>query len=391
MKTSVQPVDPRLSQAALHHLERARAHLIIHQPFFGVLALRLKLVEDPNRKTLAVDGRHIFYNPNYVDLLNDEDPTLIRSAFAHEIMHCVLGHHKRMKNRNPKKWNIAADYATNEMLAKAGFTLHKSWCHNRAFYDKSAEQIYDLLVDGDGDKDGGSDPSGEEPLDELMSPSDDDQYGDENPGHAKDDVLDWETAAVGAANIAKMRGKLPGALQRYVDEITSNKVTWQQQLAEFSTDVGRNDYSWSRPNRKMLVHGLYLPSLYSEEMGDMVVVVDTSASIHNKILQLFGGEIDAMRRAVNPRKTYVIYCDARVQHVDTFEQYDDFKLNSRGGGGTDFVPPFDYVTQHGIDPACLIYLTDLEGRFPSEPDYPVLWATIEDHPVPFGRKILIEE
>jgi len=48
-------------------LTRARATLILDQPFFGALALRLHLVEDENTKTMSVDGKTIRYNPDFVN------------------------------------------------------------------------------------------------------------------------------------------------------------------------------------------------------------------------------------------------------------------------------------------------------------------------------------
>ena len=48
----------------------------------------------------------------------------------------------------------------------------------------------------------------------------------------------------------------------------------------------------------------------------------------------------------------------------------------RGGGGTAFIEPFARVEEEGIAPAFLVYLTDMDGRFPDEaPGFPVLWAS----------------
>ena len=70
------------------------------------------------------------------------------------------------------------------------------------------------------------------------------------------------------------------------------------------------------------------------------------------------------------------------------------ELTPRGGGGTDFRPAFHWVEEHGIAPAALIYLTDLEcTHFPDEPGYPVLWARIgQCHAEPlFGQLIDIRD
>ena len=41
---------------------KARSRLILDQPFFGTLCLRLKPVETEDMPTGAVHGEHLFYN-----------------------------------------------------------------------------------------------------------------------------------------------------------------------------------------------------------------------------------------------------------------------------------------------------------------------------------------
>ena len=50
----------------------------------------------------------------------------------------------------------------------------------------------------------------------------------------------------------------------------------------------------------------------------------------------------------------VIYCDAAVQGVEEFGASEPIELSPKGWGGTDFVPPFKWVEENGIEPKCLI-------------------------------------
>ena len=44
------------------------------------------------------------------------------------------------------------------------------------------------------------------------------------------------------------------------------------------------------------------------------------------------------------------------------------------------------VEENGIEPKCLVYLTDLCcSSFPPAPDYPVLWVTDSRKTAPFGE------
>jgi predicted metal-dependent peptidase len=353
-------------------LTRARTQLILDHSFFGQLALRLPLVEKPAVKTAAVDGRHIFYNPEFVASLPSGQ---VKTLLAHEVMHCVFDHMGRRNDRSPRKWNQAGDYVINQTLKDSGFEPIPVWLQNNVYKDMSTDEVYSLLPD-EPDGDGPGDP-----LDNCM---------DGDPDDMADNAIDWKIATVQAANVARMEGKLPAALARFVEELTTPKLDWRAMLRRFITETSRDDYTWQRPNKRFLAQGFYLPTLYSETMGEIVVVIDTSGSITQEMLNTFGGEIKSIVQSSRPSKTYVIYCDAAVNHVDEFGPNDDLKFDMHGGGGTDFCPPFAYVADKAIEPVCLVYLTDLYGPFPQAPEYPVMWVATTKDVAPFGETVPID-
>lgn len=368
-----------INQEAAKKLTTARAQLILNHGFFGMLALRMRLVERPGIKTLAVDGRTIFYNPVFV--MEELSDSLTRAALAHEIMHPALDHLSRLNERNAKKWNMACDYAINLLLEEAGFEIGKSWLLNKAYAGMSADQIYQLIPDPPENDDGNSD-GGPGPLDEMLP-------GD--PSTAAADAIDWKIATIQAAEQVKNSGKLPAQLQRLVEEAAQPRVDWRDQLRRFMTQIGRDDYSWSRPNRRFLSAGLYLPGAYSENMGEVVIGIDTSGSIDDKTLQAFAAEIRAITAMTRPSKVHVVYCDAEVNHVDEFGPHEEIQLKPHGGGGTAFEPVFDYVEENDIKPECLVYLTDLYGDHGfAPPPYPTLWACTTNQVASFGDTIEIE-
>lgn len=366
-----------MNNTVLQQLTRARTALVLDQPFFGVLALRLKLVEEPSVKTAAIDGKHIFYNPEFIAGLS---PAETLTLIGHEVMHCVYDHIGRRGARDPRKYNKAGDYVINQALLDANFSPIKDWLHNPAFAGMSSEEVYNLLPDED-DGDGKGPGDDGEALDEVMD-------GDSEATEA--DATDWKVATVQAAEAAQAMGKLPASLKRLVDDLLAPKVDWRAILQRFVAETSKNDYSWTRPNRRFIHQGLLLPTLHSENMGAIVVAIDTSGSIDQHTLNTFGSEIKAIVQGVRPEATTVIYCDAAINHVDTFGPNDELHFEMHGGGGTDFRPPFDLVEESGEMPVCMVYLTDGYGPFPKDPGYPVLWVMTTDVVAPFGETVAIQ-
>ena len=348
----------------LKAISAARTGLILDSPFFGALALRLKVKIDPSCNTAYTDGTVLGFSPDFVDGLTAQE---LKGLIAHEVLHCACAHPYRKGNRDHKKFNIAADFAINGELKRAGFSLPAGALLNDEFDGKSAEWIYDRLPpDSDGDGDG------------------------EQPGDGEQETLteqDWQEATNQAAAVAG--GSMSGGLKVFASEATKPPVNWKSILARFVQETSKTDYSWQRPNKRYFSSGIYMPSLYSQAMGHVVIAVDTSGSIDQTALSQFQTEMRAIFSEVQPSRVDVLYCDTEVNKTDSFGPGELVTLEAEGGGGTAFDPVFEAIDE---TPACLIYLTDLGvwGDFPQETDYPVLWATYgTSEPAPWGETVPI--
>jgi predicted metal-dependent peptidase len=350
-------------------MTRARASLILDQPFFGTLALRLHMSESDQHKTMATDGRRLIYNPKWVNSLPIGE---VKGVVAHEVMHVVYNHPGRRGAREPGRWNRACDYAINTTLIDAGFELPKGGCIDAQYKGMTADQIYNMLPPGDKDDD----------PDDLMD-------GEAEP-LSPEEVRDWKVAVIQAASEAKKAGQLSNGLSRLIDDIVEPKADWRALLRQFVTERSNADYDWSRPNKRMLSLGFCLPSLYSERCGTIAVFKDISCSIDKETSAAFSAEIRAICEDIRPEHLLVLYVDTEIQKIEEFADGEFTELDNFIGGGTDFRPPFKYVEEHDISPVCAIYLTDLEGPFPSEAPYPVLWCTINELVAPFGDTVTID-
>jgi predicted metal-dependent peptidase len=358
---------------------RARSAIIMSSIFFGCLLVKLQPKADASVDTMATDGVHIFYNPDFVTNISDAH---LKGVMIHEVLHCALGHHARMGDRDHHKWNMACHYAINPIVVEGGFSLPPEGLDDPAYHGMSAEEIYSKLPDSPDSGDGAQGWN----------------FGGVMPGSAAgdkessaDEVQKWKNAVAEAANVARMQGKMPVGLDRLVDTYLQSKLPWQELLARFVHAVTKNDFNWSRPNKAYMVnYGLYLPTLHSEACGSVALAIDTSGSIGDKELSEFAAELNGVLEQVRPERVTVIYCDAAVQHVEEFtpDQY-PVKLTAKGGGGTDFEPVFNYANENLPDIQCLIYLTDLEGSFPeAEPSYPTMWiSNSTKDTAPFGQVV----
>ena len=404
-------------------IAKARASLLLSHPFFGFILMKLIPVENKAFPTMATDGVNMYYNPDFVSSLSMKK---LRTGLAHECLHPAFKHNFRRGARDPKEWNIDCDLAINPILVESGFTLGDNWLLEKRFYNMSAEMIHRIRMrerqeqkGGDSKQQGSpqSSPQGDgnsqspsKPCDGhshehgcggvLDFPGEDDKDGKPATQAEKDKAsTEWQVTISQAAAFAEAQGNLPGQLKRFVDQFRVPSVTPWDILRRFIEQAAKNDHNWMRPSKRYVSSGFYLPSIRSNELGDLVVAVDTSMSIKQHVLDRFGGHLVAMLHAVKVEKVHVIYCDVKVKGTEEFSSDDiPLKMKSEGGGGTDFRPPFKWVEDESIQPACLIYLTDGEcNRFPEDPGYPVLWAIdkqedwVDKKHVPFGEKIAIGE
>lgn len=382
-------------------------------PFWGNLIMTFDVQQSLAIQTMATDGKVLQYNPYYVD---QQDEIIVRTDLAHEACHKLFLDSFRRGSRDHKLWNVATDYRINLTLKDSGLKLGYDYLLDERFRGWDAEKIYDFLKNNPDDpasqqaqaqggcgcgglKDHPSTKSGEpsngEGEGQQPAGGDGDGDGDgEGQGGNMTDV-DFGEAEVlmeiaAAANFAKSQGNMPGALAQHIKEILDPKISWEQVLQEFMEQCQTNDFSWQIRDRRMSETPAFVPALESEGVDTFVVAVDTSGSTRSFLGQ-FLAEVSAIGKLLKFNKLVVIFCDAKVQHVDEYGP-EDLPIKPGklyGGGGTDFRPVFHYVEEQMLMPKGMVFLTDTYGSFPDSPDYKVLWVVpAKEHgSVPFGEML----
>jgi predicted metal-dependent peptidase len=134
--------------SSVARIQKARTALLLDHPFFGTLLFRLGARARSSIATMATDGVSLYFNPEFVETLSSAE---LIGTLAHETMHPAQ-HQTRRGSRNPKRWNMACDYAINPLLVDAGLTLPKNVLLDDRFRGMSAERIYNLLEAEEGNE-----------------------------------------------------------------------------------------------------------------------------------------------------------------------------------------------------------------------------------------------
>ena len=344
----------------------SRSQLILNEPFFGVLSLKLKVRERDDCKTASTDGTHLDFNAKFVE---KQDASQLLGLIAHEVLHCANNHMTRRNGRDPDRWNIACDHAINHILLDCGFVLPDGGLHDPQYRDMSAEAIYELLPEDAG-----------KPCKWGHVTDADNSAIDVDAGQLE---VDWNLAVQQAAEIARQAGKLPGSIERLVDKLGKATIDFRDHLWPFFAATTKNDFTWRRPHRAYISEDEYFPSMHDEGPGTYVVAMDTSGSTYNQIHK-FLSEIVAIHNDMRPERMVFIQCDtqvdeARIVDVTADEELTQDILNVAGGGGTLFQPVFDWVRDNYIEPEGMVFFTDLcpADEYPDEPPYPVIWVSTD--------------
>ena len=397
----------------MNPMRKARTSLVYARPWWGSLALRLRLQECPDVQTASTDGKTVLWNPHWFNAL----PSRQREAvLAHEVSHCALGHIWRIGDRDVRLANLAADHVVNLDLLEAGFSLPDGAQADPRFAGMSFEEVYDLLASETTQQNGGSNGDSASDGDEggnsakgdprkgggfngnfgAMDNSDQGSGDDAQAGASESLRHEWEVSARVAASVsASGVGEIPASLRREMDRAVRPKESLESILQKhlsalrkhvlFATSetlgASRTDSARASPGP--------VPT-------EVVLAVDTSGSIGSEELGMFQRLTTAVALCpAAPETLHVIYCDAQVHRVDSWSAGDLPEFYPEGGGGTMFQPVLDEIESRSLQPDVLIWLTDMMACDLGslvEPVWPVVWARTGSASwpnAPFGDQVVM--
>lgn len=398
-------------------IQQMRGKLILQKPFYGSLILQMKLRELPGLGTFGTDGRALLYDPVFSKTLNDKE---LLGVLCHEATHVAALHPIRRRSRNHGLWNVACDVEVNHVVVNMEyFTLPANAIPGET---GTAEMHYDKMYDeakknscscgqpqegeGEGDSEeeggdgGGSSPETSERNQDcphhgkgwgckIMEP----ELG---PGETWKDVAEEIKDNVrNAVTSARMAGKLPAGMERFIDDFLTPKLQWDEILRRFVESVYEQYRTWSRPNRRYLHRGVALPGTgHKARVSEIAIAIDTSGSIGNTELQQAAAEVRSVLEECYPADTTIpiIWFDSTT-YVDYVTRED--VLVPKGGGGTRFAAIMERFEEDAMTQKGLVVITDgYCGDFGEEPEVPVLWVVFgsyaDSFEPPFGEVVELE-
>ena len=354
-------------------LTTARVGLLLKAPFFGNMATRMQLIDASDWcPTAATNGRNFYYNRKFIEKLSIKK---LEFLFGHEICHCVFDHFGRVGSRDRQLSNIAQDFAVNQILVdeRIGDKITEvKICYDPKYRGMAWEEIYDELM-----KNAKQMPMEQylkqlgELLDEHIKEGDgqggegdEDKDGKGRPGLSKEDaqrIKDEIKEAMIQSAAAAGAGKTPAGIMRMIKDLTEPKIDWRTLVRQEIQSIVRNDYSFTRPNRKSMHSGAVLPGLKEATTIDVGIAIDMSGSIGYEDASVFLGEIKGIMDQYEDFKINLWCFDTQIynhKEITHDEAHELIEYEPQGGGGTDFEINWEFMKENGITPKKFIMFTD---------------------------------
>lgn len=376
------PTPEELQEEVEDKIRKAKLSLMLDTStvFFCSLLANLKLIIDEGCKTAATDGVHLWFAPSYV--LKWDGPHML-GLLLHEVMHVALQHMSRrtLQNLDARIWNYACDYYIDMYLTSLGYKVPDALI-DHSFAGLSAIQIYDELLKNP------PPPCQTFRLD-LVLIGDKGDLSEAEKDELEETAITNVTKAVIQADMAGKPGTVPADIRTLLEERLDPKLPWEAIFQNHMSQHAKDDYSWSRPNRRFMPE-LYMPIMKSDSLNAIFFSRDVSGSMTIPWLEAITCEMQYVWDVLKPIQLRVTDFDTEV-HRDTVHAIgDEFEpLELFGGGGTDVTPIIEMIRAES--PEIAVIFTDGDFHMPDLSNlYTDLIWVIVDHPAftaPFGTVI----
>lgn len=350
-------------------------------PYLAEALYTLVAVESDAISRMSCDeGWRIYINPNWLRAAPVHD---IGAELVHLLWHLLRDHSQRARSVGVDRataaaWQNAADITIEYSLS--GDALSPAHLPGASTfeldYGLSTEEYFALLSGLPADADA-NEPRGDDAG--CGSCADGIPRAHEIP--ANSDVRAVTTieaqairrrVAIEYQDHMRQRGHQPGDDLRWIKSILEPTVPWPLLLGRavrgaLGWAAGRGDYTYRRPSRRASSNPeLVLPG-QQRRIPRVAMIVDTSASVDDGLLERTLGEVDSVIAALGVPGTSVnVYSvDAAVHNVSQVRRARDIELV--GAGGTDLRIGLIAAERQRPRPELVIIFTDGDTPWPETP------------------------
>lgn len=320
--------------------------------------------------TAATNGTEIIYNPNFMNQLGEEYWifVILHETWHIAFNHCSMLQDSRIKNKNPILWNIAGDYVINLILQKAGFNIPDMALVNDKYDNMTTEQVYESLL-----------KESEKQIEQLKQNnilSEDLK----KPELSKEEYqIQIENILAQAATAARVNnndpGTIPGEINVAIEKLFNPLLPWHIILRKFLTSLNKNDYSFSKLNRRFLNTKYRMPSLHSDSLGKIAMAIDMSGSVSDKETTQFISDVYSVIHSIKPEELSLVQFDTNIKSINKIKTVRDLnKVEFTGRGGTSVTEVIKWAKENKPDVICIF--SDGYFNIPDkslDPKIPVLW------------------
>ena len=417
------------------NLESIKRKLLVKYPFFGSVVANSNFIAEPAVGTAGTDGKTIYYNPNFIESITDDQQIF---TFAHEICHIAFEHIFRSEGKNKCLWNIATDSVVNAFLKQDGLPIVEGGIDIPEAINYDAEEMYKKLLEKNkqqqqlnGQKNAQNQKGGQK-QDGSSIESLQEEEKQQDVGHDTHSMWDkaiekryQEKQQHSDENQNKEQEKKNNEVIKKLTELgekkafKQNKIERKKQLEELRnslasrshgygnttngerrniTNIGTSeplidwrrllkeaveyDVDWSYQNAR-IEDGVV--TAYLEEMPrpETEIVLDTSGSINETLLRNFLREC---KNILQTSKVKVGCFDTQFYGFTEIKDVSDIdNLEFYGGGGTDFNVAVNAFTRRVENK---IIFTDGVADMPSTP-IDAIWIVFGEAKInPIGGKVI---
>ncbi len=334
-------------------LEKIRIGFLFDHPFLSVLALSLPFVlRDNAHEAFETDGSRLYFDASKAARYAKEE---LKYLYAHILLHVLLKHAYRIGERDGTLWNRSCDIVINLLLQsfeRVGAMPEDEVALER-FEQMSVEEVYHALYRESSEAQG-------KPDEQNPTQSKRDLIEQQGVDEAAQESLD--ALIVQAMGAARKQGNLSAAFLERITETTRPKLDLFTLLhAYLSESFFHKSVDFSKPNRRFIHQGLYLPGWrHDRDRLELFIALDRSMSISPATFMRFLGVIEGVLGMGGEFEICIVPFDTTVDEASVV-RYGALAPRpkelsfEKGDGGTDFGALSRYIEPHlGVESVVLV-------------------------------------